>query len=327
MIQKLRLCLTMAVILYKQVVYLDTDVGQPEFTAPGFISLTLLDKSILDSDLSIPCVKTPERCFFFGDVSSKRDPKTYLRYIFTLYDYYQLHFSQSNESKTGLPLVVNTPGWVKGIGYDMLVDVLGYVSPTHVVKINISAEPKNLPAGLFWLDRNHEETVNLIEIQSAYRDSLSRSVLIQKDTRLMRDVRIVAYFRQCIRDKEVSTVKELAHELASHTPYEVPISIMKIEHLHFQIPSSEVLYSLNATIVGLGVSSDVFEDLPSCVGLGMVRGIDMEKGVLYIISPIAGHILQKVDILLQGLIQIPTCLLEVREYRSPYISTNVLATS
>ncbi|XP_010540303.1 PREDICTED: polynucleotide 5'-hydroxyl-kinase NOL9-like [Tarenaya hassleriana] len=312
---------------YKKIAYLDTDVGQPEFTAPGFISLTVLDKSILDSDMSIPCVKTPDRCFFFGDLSPKRDPKAYLRYIFTLYDYYQLHFSQSNESKTGLPLVVNTPGWVKGIGYDMLVDMLRYVSPTHVVKVNISAETKNLPAGLFWLDGNQEETINLMEIGSAYRDSFNRSVLIQKDTRLMRDMRIIAYFKQCIRDKEVGTIKELAHELASHTPYEVPISSIKIEHLHFQIPSSEVLYSLNATIVGLGVSSDVFEDLPPCVGLGLVRGIDMEKGVLYVITPVAEHILQKVDLILQGCIQIPTCLLEVREYRSPYISTNVLAVS
>lgn len=29
---------------YKKVAYLDTDVGQPEFTPPGFISLTVIDK-------------------------------------------------------------------------------------------------------------------------------------------------------------------------------------------------------------------------------------------------------------------------------------------
>lgn len=32
-----------------------------------------------------------------------------------------------------------------------------------------------------------------------------------------------------------------------------------------------MFYSLNASIVGLGISSDVFEDLPSCVGLGKLR--------------------------------------------------------
>ena len=110
--------------------------------------------------------------------------------------------------KTELPLVVNTPGWVKGeltfsislfyhiiwasllqtcisclldttvnfmlpcsscpgIGHDILVDGLKYIAPTHVVKINISAEGKNLPSGAFWLDEDHKESVNLIEVSSA----------------------------------------------------------------------------------------------------------------------------------------------------------------
>ncbi|CAA7039055.1 unnamed protein product [Microthlaspi erraticum] len=313
---------------YKRVAYLDTDVGQPEFTPPGFLSLTVVDKSILESDWTVPCVKTPERCFFYGDVSSKMDPKAYLRYIYTLFDYYQLYFCKSSENKTELPLVINTPGWVKGIGYDLLVDVLRYVSPSHVVKINISAYSKNLPAGLFWLDDgNGDETAHLMEIQSAYQDSFNRSVLIQKDARLLRDMRICAYFRQCIKGKEVNTIKELTQELASHIPYEVPISSLTINHLHCQISSSEVLYSLNASIVGLAISSDVFEDLPSCVGLGIVRGIDTERGILYVITPVAENVVEKVDLLLQGSIQLPTCLLEVKDYRSPYLSSNVLASS
>lgn len=64
---------------------------------------------------------------------------------------------------------------ILGVGYDMLVDMLKYIRPTHVVKIDISAEKKNLPAGLFWLDGEHDEMPNLIEIKSARRDSLNRS--------------------------------------------------------------------------------------------------------------------------------------------------------
>lgn len=33
-----------SVYRYRKVAYLDTDVGQPEFTPPGFVSLTLVDK-------------------------------------------------------------------------------------------------------------------------------------------------------------------------------------------------------------------------------------------------------------------------------------------
>lgn len=63
---------------------------------------------------------------------------------------------------------------VTGVGYDILVDMLKYIAPTHVVKINISAESKNLPAGAFWLDED-KEMVNLIEINSARQDSYNRS--------------------------------------------------------------------------------------------------------------------------------------------------------
>ncbi|XP_062169545.1 polynucleotide 5'-hydroxyl-kinase NOL9 [Alnus glutinosa] len=315
---------------YRKVAYLDTDVGQPEFTPPGFVSLTLVDK--LTPDLTIPCLKTPERCFFFGDVSSKRDPTAYSNAVFTLCDYYRKDYCLSskneNPTKTELPLVVNTPGWVKGVGYDILVDMLKYIVPTHVVKINISAESKNLPAGAFWLDEDCDKMVNLIEINSARQDSYNRSVLVQKDARLLRDLRLMAYFRQCFPSNlNITTIKELAHALASHSPYEVPLSSIKIRHLHCQVPSSEIYFSLNATIVGLAVSSEDSENLPLCVGLGIVRGIDTFKGLLYVITPVPQSTLEKVDLLLQGFIQIPTCLLQVQGCISPYMSANVFSTS
>jgi hypothetical protein len=64
---------------------------------------------------------------------------------------------------------------------------------------------------------------------------LSR-VLVQKDARLLRDMRINAYFRQCFPSNlNITTIKELAHALASHSPYEVPVSSIKIRHLHCQV--------------------------------------------------------------------------------------------
>lgn len=322
-----RIILDVLLKRYKKVAYFDTDVGQPEFTAPGFLSLVIVEET--PSDLTIPCMKTPERCFFFGDISSKRNPTTYLKYVFTLYDYYRKEYSiydeGKNHARTKVPLIVNTPGWVKGIGYDILVDILKYIAPSHVVKINISTGRKNLPSGAFWLDDNNYRLGNLIEIKSAHQDTLNRSVLIQKDASLMRDFRIMAYFRQCIpSEKNINTIRELAHELASLPPYAVPITAIKIRHLHCQVPSTEIFYSLNSTIVGLATSSEMFEDLTSCVGLGIVRGIDALKGLLYLITPIPHSILEKVDLLLQGYIQVPSSLMQVKGCRSPYMSSNVL---
>ncbi|KAJ4851377.1 hypothetical protein Tsubulata_006696, partial [Turnera subulata] len=243
--------------------------------------------------------------------TGKRDPSAYLKYIFTLYDYYRKEYCMTNNSKsplkTELPLVVNTPGWVKGVGYDILADMLRHIAPTH---------------------DDHDVNVNLIEINSARQDSFKRSILVQKDARLLRDSRIIAYFRQCFPSYlEFKTIKELANALASHTPYEVPVLSIKIRHLHCQVPDSEIFYSLNATIVGLAVSSEQSTNFPWSVGLGIVRGIDTFKRVLYIITPVPPSILEKVDLLLQGFIQIPTCLLQVQGCISPYMSSNVLPTS
>ncbi|KAL3015834.1 hypothetical protein AAZX31_06G179200 [Glycine max] len=283
---------------YTKVAYLDTDVGQPEFTPPAFLSLTIVHK--VTSDLTVPCLKTPERCLFFGDVSCKRDPSTYLSYVFAIYNYYRKEYCISDKGeyphKIEVPLIVNTPGWVK-------------------VKISISSEKKNLPAGEFWSDGEHDETINLIEINSAHQDSLTRSVLVQIDARLLRDLRILTYFKQCFSsDSNISTIKELAHALASHCPYEVPIASIKIQHLHCEVPSSEIFYSLNATVVGLAVDSHGPENLPWCLGLGIVRGIDTVKGVLYVITPVPHSSLERVNLLLQGYIQIPSCLLQARNF-------------
>ncbi|KAK2384945.1 polynucleotide 5'-hydroxyl-kinase NOL9 [Trifolium repens] len=297
-----------------RVAYLDTNVGQPEFTPPAFLSLTILHD--ISPDMTIPCLKTPERSLFFGDVSPQRDRSTYLKYICSIYDYYRKEYCTFDKggksSRIQMPLVVNTSGWVKGVGYDVLVNMLKYICPTHVVKIGISTENMNLPAGKFWLDGKHDETIKLIEIRSACRDSLNGTVLVQNNGRLVRDLRLMAYFRQCLpSDSNISTIKELAHSLTSHCPYHVPIASVKIRHVQRKVISSQIFHSLNASIVGLAVESEGPGNLPWCLGLGIVRAIDTVKGILYVITPVPFDSLKKVNLLLQGYIQIPTGLLQV----------------
>lgn len=61
---------------------------------------------------------------------------------------------------------------------------------------------------------------------------------MQKDARLLRDLRMMAYFRQCFpSDMNVTTIKELARALAAHPPYEIPVSSIKIKHLFCQVGS------------------------------------------------------------------------------------------
>ncbi|KAL5699252.1 hypothetical protein ACHQM5_030182 [Ranunculus cassubicifolius] len=281
------------------------------------------------------------RCIFFGDLSSKRDPEIYLKNIISLYDYFlsRYHISKNDEienprkrkRKSMLPLVINTPGWVKGTGYDLLVSMMRYISPTHVVQLRITLQNKNLPSGAFWLEeQKHEhEGFNLMEIYSARENSFGQSELIPKNAKHMRDLRMREYFQQIFPSKNIgSSLKELVYALCSHPPYQVPISSVKITHLHEEVPSSEIHRGLNATIVGLAVSSKGLtgdEVTPWCVGLGIVRAINLSRDLLYILTPVPHTDLVDVDLLLQGFLEIPTGWLEVQGCRSPYISENVLA--
>ncbi|THU61073.1 hypothetical protein C4D60_Mb07t19440 [Musa balbisiana] len=231
---------------YGKVGYLDTDVGQPEFSPPGY--------------LMNPCIRATERCFFFGDVSSKSDPKAYLDCTFNLYDYFiRVHYqpNELNHPGKALPLIINTPGWVKGTGFDLLVEKLRYISPPQVVQIRISVESKNLPGSTFWLDSDQQEP-HIYLLNSARHNNENQSILVRKDASRMRDQRLFDYFKQCFPSNlNILTNKELAHALAAIAPYVVPFAKIKVVHLHCQVPSSEIFHSLNATIVGLAVSSDV----------------------------------------------------------------------
>jgi hypothetical protein len=52
--------------------------------------------------------------------------------------------------ETTAPLLVNTPGWVKGLGLSMLQDLIVRANPSHVITIDGLSVHKNLPSGAFW---------------------------------------------------------------------------------------------------------------------------------------------------------------------------------
>ncbi|XP_047061046.1 polynucleotide 5'-hydroxyl-kinase NOL9-like [Lolium rigidum] len=304
---------------YGRVGYLDTDVGQPEFSPPGCLSVHVVDEPI--ADLRYPVFREAERCCFYGDISSKRDPETYLNSLFLLYTYFVEKYRSPGSEV--LPLIVNTPGWVKGTGFDMLVEMLRYICPTVVVQIRTRMQRKNLPDGMFWLD-DGQAGPNVIIIDAACHKSLSGESLKRKDGGGTRERRLVEYFKQCFpSDISLATNKELAYALASLPPYEVSFSDVTVTHLHYEVPRTEIWRSLNATIVGLANSCDTAQAVPWCVGLGIVRGIDVQRGLLYVITPVPVDCLQSIDLLLQGLIDIPRSIMQVKGCISPYMSTNL----
>ncbi|GAA5940483.1 hypothetical protein JCM3775_004809 [Rhodotorula graminis] len=136
---------------YGAVAYLDTDLGQPEFTPSGFLSLNVLRRPVLGP--SFTHVALPLASRFLGSTSPASDPSAYLEAAQALLETYALEveYPLDGEASTRedrkvverVPLVINTQGWVKGLGADLLDKLKALARPTHVFSF---ATPDDAPA-------------------------------------------------------------------------------------------------------------------------------------------------------------------------------------
>jgi hypothetical protein len=78
--------------------------------------------------------------FLQGDTSSQSEPGRYLQAVQALCSRYYAGDLAAPEAAAGssvrhvlpvLPLVINTPGWITGLGLELLAEVLRCAAPTH----------------------------------------------------------------------------------------------------------------------------------------------------------------------------------------------------
>lgn len=78
-----------------------------------------------------------------GDTSPQSEPGAYLRSVQSLHAWYCHHagsVANDGRSQCWPPLIVNTHGWVKGLGLDLLADILRCVRPSHVVRLQAGTD-------------------------------------------------------------------------------------------------------------------------------------------------------------------------------------------
>ncbi|KAJ3090066.1 Polynucleotide 5'-hydroxyl-kinase grc3 [Quaeritorhiza haematococci] len=128
---------------YRKVAFLECDMGQCEFTPPGMVSLHIVSNPILGPPFTHLLLGISDfspnqnssytvRSHYLGATSPRQDPNTYLRSIRDLYDTYRQIVNENGSVDEPIPLVINTPGWIKGMGFDLLSHFLDYVRPTIV---------------------------------------------------------------------------------------------------------------------------------------------------------------------------------------------------
>jgi len=352
------------------VALLDTDVGQPELGPPGLVSLRHVAAPLLGpahahgraSHVAAAALS------FFGAVSPAAEPAAFLRAVEdTLAVYYtasataeEAGVSAGSDGATetptqplaSLPLLVNTCGWVQGLGLQLLADTLAVVQPTLLIVLERApgSGRANTSAASFPLAEVLPTSGRLpLVMRIAALEPIARapravasaeggvappSAPLAPTAAEARDLQLLAYFGAVPRDARSLPASSKGYasspawgaavgRLLAATPYAVSASALRLELLHHApLSRSEMLVSLNAAVVGL-LTDDTSA---ACVGLAIVRSVDAASGTLLLVTPIPPEQLRLVTRLLRGSIDLPVALLQpTRETAaSDYLSVGAL---
>ncbi|KAJ1926072.1 Polynucleotide 5'-hydroxyl-kinase grc3 [Tieghemiomyces parasiticus] len=119
---------------FPRVAYLDTDLGQSEFAPAGTLALYMLERPILGPPFTH--LISPYRAHCLGLNSPRGDYDRYVAAATDLLDTY----TALAATRTPLPLVINTQGWVTDYGYTLLMELLGLCHPAFLVNIHVPGD-------------------------------------------------------------------------------------------------------------------------------------------------------------------------------------------
>ncbi|XP_012718915.2 polynucleotide 5'-hydroxyl-kinase NOL9 [Fundulus heteroclitus] len=322
--------------------YLEGDLGQTEFTPAGCLSLSTVKEPLLGPPFTHQL--TPDHMIYYGQPSCETDLDRYLESLKSLWR----RRPQCRET----PVVINTMGWVKGFGFQLLVDLIRFLPVTHVVQLSHgggtqfpSLTPEFLrtargyqthpPAqtALSELAEIHgpPRTYTHLSVQSEFQGVARQGTATHQRSNEHRELSLLGYLSQ-LQSPDPGPVRPL-HTL---TPYQVPNTAVALGVIHCEVAPSHMLYAANASLVGLCCLPEKVTSkggpvvlsqtaLCPCVGFGVLRGIDMARGLYFLLTPVDPSILRKVNCLLLGAISLPSCILTTQpgfEDEMPYVTAD-----
>ncbi|XP_077370214.1 polynucleotide 5'-hydroxyl-kinase NOL9 [Festucalex cinctus] len=323
--------------------YLEADLGQTEFTPAGCLSLLTVREPLLGPPFTHQ--REPDHMVYYGESSCESDLSRYLESLKSLWR----RRSPSRET----PIVINTMGWVKGFGLQLLVDMLRFFPVSHVIQLAHGGDaqcpaltPEFLrtahgfqthPPAQTALDEFTEGTQSPpltyvhMSVLSNFNGAGCQGTAKHQRTNEQRELSLLAYLAQ-LQSADPGPVRPL-HSL---TPYQVPHTDVALGVVHFDVAPSDMFYAANSGLVGLCCLAEKVTSkggpvllsrapICPCVGLGVLRGIDMARGFYFVLTPIDPAVLRKVNCLLLGATSWPACILTVQgdfQGELPYVTSD-----
>uniref|UniRef100_A0A3Q4G332 Polynucleotide 5'-hydroxyl-kinase NOL9 n=1 Tax=Neolamprologus brichardi TaxID=32507 RepID=A0A3Q4G332_NEOBR len=303
--------------LLNYVEYLEGDLGQTEFTPAGCLSLLTVREPLLGPPFTHQ--QTPDHMIYYGQSSCNSDLDRYVESLKSLW----CRRSQTREA----PIIINTMGWVKGQCAlpSLLVDMIRFFPVSHVVQLSHSGV-NQCPA----LTPDFLRTANGFQTHPPAQTALDEFTESHSPPRIYSHISIQAEFQG--RSNEQRNLSLLAYlsqlqcpdpgpvrPLHSLTPYQVPHTAIALGVTHCDVVPSHVFHASSGSLVGLCCLAEkvaskggpVFlsqAPICPCVGFGLLRGIDMARGLYFLLTPVDPSVLRKVNCLLLGAISMPSCI-------------------
>ncbi|XP_021938598.1 polynucleotide 5'-hydroxyl-kinase NOL9 isoform X2 [Zootermopsis nevadensis] len=256
--------------LFGQVLCLDFDPGQPEFTIPGCVSAVIVKEPLLGP--SFTHLSTPECMVFIGEVNISQCPAQYMESV-----QYVTSYCHSQPELMRMPWIVNTMGFNKGVGVDITTSVIRLLKPQHVIQIqSVNAEfnfPELLCPSYVCSYQNR-----FCELPSGPCDSLQYVLhtmkTVAEDRKAMspwgmgapqlREAVILSYLSQMVQPPK--------YILTETVPYMTLFSKVTLCVCHVKLPFYQILSAFNGNLVALCSYSGTMTLLPDDPQLPSVLG-------------------------------------------------------
>ena len=284
--------LTNSLLRRGSVNYLETDPGQPSFTPPGLVALSHITGPILSPSFTRTGSKEVVRCHHFGNISPRDSPRYYVDCIRNLL----------SQDITDSPLIINTPGWTKGTGLELLTSLIEIAMPDFVIILSVPGND-TLARALHPVAQETKSHMLIVEPVEPIRP------IVQLTAADLRTLSLMTYFHLIGEDKW-----DFDTHLTAWKPWILKYSGPPDERGVFAVAIQgeellleDIILAINGTIVAINLVHAIDGDLqltpeglpvlcrretPSidprdgrCVGYAVIRGIDSAKGELMLLSP------------------------------------------
>lgn len=270
-----------------------------------------------------------EGLFYTGFLSPGENPKMIMRGAKSLITKYLTSYHSN-----GIPLIVNTMGWVTGLGLSLLQTFFHLLPTTHLVAFSqgdpnpfeyvqtalFEASPFAKPYSAN--DAPHVAYVNPSEASGTATSRLRRYTPVE-----LRNFTFSAYFLGSYDKNEnrVCYPETSGFTFRSAVPLEVSLDRICIVKDSKKIDPHDTmnLMACNLAVAGLAHLNPRFPYPLNCTGLAIIRSIDLKHRKIQIITPFKVEDLESssINCLVVGGLYLPTSFIQTPENSNgPYIS-------